>query len=296
LEFRSCCARPAIDDRCEQVSPFPSFSHAPTGAHPPACLPSRSLTSPSHGTSGVVPPPPHLLVGPTRSSWHHLPRPSRAPPPGSTLPLAMAAQWPVRLAVLAAWFAARRAARGLGPWLACPCPGTMCAQPRRGRCPGAARGLCALAGATCTVVGSAAPTWLSAFPRDVLPAQLPARPYAACPGAAAGVARLRCSPGSAFAWSHRSGKRRRVGRHVPSTHRAQSLYASSLSHVVVRTMSTRRRLPMRVVRCRLASVFAPRVVARALSRVTHRLFARVVSVVSRLSRALLRIVHALPAR
>jgi hypothetical protein len=39
-------------------------------------------------------------------------------------------------------------------------------------------------------------------------------------------------------------------------------------------LSTRRRLPMRVVRHRLADVFAPRVVARALSRVTHRLFAR----------------------
>jgi hypothetical protein len=109
LEFRSCRVRPTIDDRCEQVSPFPSFSHDPAGAHPPACSPSRSLTSPSHGTSGVVPPPPHLLVGPTRSSWHHPPQPSHAPPPGSTLPLAMAAQRPVRLAVLAVWFAARRA-------------------------------------------------------------------------------------------------------------------------------------------------------------------------------------------
>jgi hypothetical protein len=31
---------------------------------------------------------------------------------------------------------------------------------------------------------------------------------------------------------------------------------------------------MLVVRCRLAGVFAPRAVARALSRVAHRLFAR----------------------
>jgi hypothetical protein len=31
---------------------------------------------------------------------------------------------------------------------------------------------------------------------------------------------------------------------------------------------------MLVVRCRLASVFAPRAAARALSRVAHRLFAR----------------------
>jgi hypothetical protein len=93
------------------------------------------------------------------------------------------------------------------------------------------------------------------------PARLPARPCAACPG-------------SAFAWSRRSSKRRRAGRHAPSTHRAQSLYASSLSHNVVRTLSTRCRLPMRVVRRRLAGVFVPRVIARALSRVTPRLFTR----------------------
>jgi hypothetical protein len=85
-------------------------------------------------------------------------------------------------------------------------------------------------------------------------------------------------------------------------HRAQSLYASNLSHAEVRTLSTRR-LPMRVVRRRLAGVFAPRVVARALSRVTtgcsHVIvvlfvsFAHVTSVVSRLSRALPHIVHEL---
>ena len=41
-----------------------------------------------------------------------------------------------------------------------------------------------------------------------------------------------------------------------------------------RTLSTCRRLPMSVVRRRLVGVFAPRVVAHALSHVTHRLFAR----------------------
>jgi hypothetical protein len=85
-------------------------------------------------------------------------------------------------------------------------------------------------------------------------------------------------------------------------HRAQSLYASNLSHATeVRTLSTRRRLPMRVVRRRLDGVFAPRVVAHALSRVTTGCsrvivvlfvsFACVASVVSHLSRALPRIVH-----
>jgi hypothetical protein len=47
-------------------------------------------------------------------------------------------------------------------------------------------------------------------------------------------------------------------------------------------LSTRRRLPMLVVRRRLAGVFATHVVARALSRVIHRLLAhhrRVVRVV-----------------
>jgi hypothetical protein len=63
---------------------------------------------------------------------------------------------------------------------------------------------------------------------------------------------------------------------------------------------------MRVVRRRLAGVFVPRVVARALSRVTHRLFARhcrVVRVVrARRERCFMFVTriathrHALPAR
>jgi hypothetical protein len=57
-------------------------------------------------------------------------------------------------------------------------------------------------------------------------------------------------------------------------HRAQSLYASSTSHAEVITLSTRHRLPMCIVCRRLAGVFAPRVVARALSCVTHRLLTR----------------------
>jgi hypothetical protein len=92
------------------------------------------------------------------------------------------------------------AAGGLGPRhgsrLVCPCLGMMCALPGRGRCPGATRGLCALTGAACAVVGSAAPAWLPAFPRGVPPVRLPARPCAACPGASATVVELEDAPPS----------------------------------------------------------------------------------------------------
>jgi hypothetical protein len=77
-------------------------------------------------------------------------------------------------------------------------------------------------------------------------------------------------------------------------HHAQSLYASSLSHAEVRTLSTRRRLPMRVVRCRLAGVFAPRVIA-ACSCVLQQVVRASLSYCSchsRVSRALFRVCRA----